>query len=279
MALEIGLKGGNQGCRPASAGQGVGLVLAVRGSVWPYAELRRFAHAIPLRRVGPPRRQRRRLRSGIAVRRIAGHHVASSPFCACEHQWDGAGGWGLTNNLPVDVVKGMGADYTIAVALDLPSNPADFQSLLGVAGSSISYMITEKERTQMAAADLVVMPVLKGLKSAEYTRLEEFRKIGYEAAERKAQMLKQFQVSEEEYLAYAEVRRAKRVPVTFIRTRSGSLTRCLRNSVATLSKSILPVGEDTLDQKHLEEQLLKLTGTAALTRRVTSFLENRTRTF
>ena len=38
----------------------------------------------------------------------------------------------------------MGADYTIAVALDLPSNQADFESLLGVAGKSISFMIAEK---------------------------------------------------------------------------------------------------------------------------------------
>jgi NTE family protein len=167
----------------------------------------------------------------------------------------------LTNNLPVDVVKSMGADYTIAVALDVPSNAADFQSLLGVAGRSISYMIAEKERTQMAAADLVVMPLLKGLTSGEYTRLDEFRKIGYEAAERKAQMLKQFQVSEEEYLAYAEARRAKRLPAVWrpdeVRV-SGDVPPKLK---AALSKSILPVGEATVDQENLEEQMLKLTGT------------------
>ena len=68
----------------------------------------------------------------------------------------------LTNNLPVDVVKGMGADYTIAVALDVPLNPADLESLLGIAGRSMSYMISEKERTQMGAADLVVVMAMLG---------------------------------------------------------------------------------------------------------------------
>ena len=39
-------------------------------------------------------------------------------------------------------------------------------------------MISEKERTQMAAADLVVMPVLKGYKKADYDKWDDFRKVG-----------------------------------------------------------------------------------------------------
>ena len=263
MALEIGLKGLKPGLPSGlSAGQGVGLVLARFAA--PYGNMTSFNDLpTPFRCVASD------LRGGkgvvfdqrIAFRCAAGHYVASSPFSPVSINGmvlvDGA----LTNNLPVDVVKGMGADYTIAVALDVPSNPADFQSLLGVAGRSISYMIAEKERTQMAAADLVVMPLLKGLTSGEYTRLDEFRKIGYEAAERKAQMLKQFQVSEEEYLAYAEARRAKRLPAVWrpdeVRV-SGDVPPKLK---AALSKSILPVGEATVDQENLEEQMLKLTGT------------------
>ena len=274
VALEIGLNGWKPGLPSGlSAGQGVGLVLARFAA--PYGHMRSFDDLpTPFRCVASD------LRGGKgvvfdqgslfdALRATMSLPALFSPVNINGMVLvDGA----LTNNLPVDVVKGMGADFTIAVALDLPSNPADFQSLLGVAGSSISYMITEKERTQMAAADLVVMPLLKGLKSAEYTRLEEFRKIGYEAAERKAQMLKQFQVSEVEYLAYAEARRVKRVPVDFhpdeVRI-SDNVPPKLR---ATLSKSILPVGEDTLNQKHLEQQLLKLTGTGGFDTATYEFL-------
>jgi NTE family protein len=263
MSLEIGLNGWKPGLPSGlSAGQGVGLVLA-RFSA-PYSRMRSFDDLpTPFRCVASD------LRGGKGVVFDKGslfdalRATMSLPALFAPVSLngmvlvDGA----LTNNLPVDVVKGMGADYTIAVALDVPSNPADFQSLLGVAGRSISYMITEKERTQMAAADLVVMPVLKGLTSTEYTRVDEFRRIGYEAAERKAQMLKQFQVSEEEYLAYAKERQAKRLPADVhpheVRI-SGDVPPKLR---ASLSKSILPVGEDTIEQTNLEEQLLKLTGT------------------
>ena len=263
VALEIGLKGLKPGLPSGlSAGQGVGLVLARFAA--PYGNMTSFNDLpTPFRCVASDLRGGKGVvfDSGSLFDALRASMSLPALFAPVSINGmvlvDGA----LTNNLPVDVVKSMGADYTIAVALDVPSNAADFQSLLGVAGRSISYMIAEKERTQMAAADLVVMPLLKGLTSGEYTRLDEFRKIGYEAAERKAQMLKQFQVSEEEYLAYAEARRAKRLPAVWrpdeVRV-SGDVPPKLK---AALSKSILPVGEATVDQENLEEQMLKLTGT------------------
>jgi NTE family protein len=167
----------------------------------------------------------------------------------------------LTDNLPVDVVKAMGADYTIAVALDLPADAADFESLIGVAGRSISYMISQKERIQMAAADIVVMPELKGMTAADYTKWDEFRRIGYEAAERKSSMLKRFQVSEEEYRAYVEARRIKRLPTQAYPQEvriSGDIPPRLE---AAVKKAILPVPGEAVDQAKLEDQMLKLTGT------------------
>ena len=69
----------------------------------------------------------------------------------------------------------------------------------------------------MAAADLVVMPLLNGLTMGDYTKLDEFRKIGYEAAERKSGMLKQFEVSEDQYRTYTEARRARLLPLASAR--------------------------------------------------------------
>ena len=212
VALEIGLKGLKPGLPSGlSAGQGVGLVLARFAA--PYGNMTSFNDLpTPFRCVASDLRGGKGVvfESGSLFDALRASMSLPALFAPVKMNGmvlvDGA----LTNNLPVDVVKNRAPSYTIAVALDVPSNTADFESLLGVAGRSISYMIGEKERTQMAAADLVVMPVLTGLTSGDYTKLDEFRKIGYEAAERKAQMLKQFQVSEEEYLAYAELRRARR---------------------------------------------------------------------
>jgi NTE family protein len=263
VALEIGLKGWKIGLPSGlSAGEGVGLVLARFAA--PYGRMKSFDDLpTPFRCVASD------LNSGEGVVFDQGslfdalRATMSLPALFAPVSMngmvlvDGA----LTDNLPVDVVKRMGADYTIAVALDVPLNPEDLRSLLGVAGRSISYMISQKERTQMAAADLVVMPELKGMAATQYADWEEFRKIGYEAAERKAQMLKQFQVSEEEYLAYQAQRRAKRLPVESrpqeIRV-TGDVPPKLE---AALKKAVLPSPGETVDDKTLEDQMLKLTGT------------------
>jgi NTE family protein len=186
VALEIALKGWKAELPSGlSAGEGVSLVLARFAA--PYGRMKSFDDLpTPFRCVASD------LKGGKGVVFDKGslfdalRATMSLPALFAPVNIDGMVlvDGGLTNNLPVDVVKGMGADFTIAVALDVPSNPADFQSLLGIAGRSISYMVVEKERAQMAKADLVVMPELKGMTTSEYTRWEEFRKIGYDAAQR-----------------------------------------------------------------------------------------------
>jgi NTE family protein len=263
VSLEIGLKGWKVGLPSGlSAGQGVGLVLARFAA--PYSRMRSFDDLpTPFRCVASD------LNSGKGVVFDKGslfdalRATMSLPALFAPVSMngmvlvDGA----LTDNLPVDVVKGMGADYTIAVALDIPSNPEELRSLLGVAGRSISYMISQKERAQMAAADLVVMPELKGMTATQYMSWDQFRKIGYEAAERKAQMLKQFEVSEEEYRAYSEQRRAKRLSLE-PRPQEVRVTGDVPPKLeAALKKAILPSPGEAVDEGTLEEQMLKLTGT------------------
>jgi NTE family protein len=263
VALDIGLKGMKVGLPSGlSSGQGVGLVLARIAA--PYGRMRSFDDLpTPFRCVASD------LNSGKGVVFSSGslfdalRATMSLPALFAPVRLngmllvDGA----LTDNLPVDVVKAMGADYTIAVALDLPSDAADFESLLGVAGRSISYMIAEKERTQMAAADVVVMPLLKGMTAADYSKWEDFRRIGYEAAQQKAAMLMRFQVSDQEYRAYAEARRGKQLP-TVSHPQEVRVTGDVapRLEVA-LKKAVLPVPGEAIDQARLEEQMLKLTGT------------------
>lgn len=262
VTFEIGLKHGQMQLPSGlSAGQGVGLV--INRAAAPYGSLRSFDDLpTPFRCVASD------LTSGKgvifdkgslfdAMRATMSLPALFSPLRLNGMTLvDGA----LTNNLPVDVVKNMGADYTIAVALDVPVDPKDFQSLLGVAGRSISYMISENERPQIASADLVLMPSLKGMTASDYSRSEEFRKIGYEAAARKAGMLEKFQVSEAEYKEYVAARQAKRLPHEIrpqeIRI-AGDVAPKLQ---ASLKNAIMPPAGEALNDRILEEQMLKLTG-------------------
>ncbi len=168
---------------------------------------------------------------------------------------------GLTNNLPVDVVRAMGADIVIAVALETPVEEKDFESLLGIAGRSISYLIAANERPNLAAADVVLMPSLKGMGGTDYGKWEEFRRVGFEAAVRKQSALRQFQVPEAEYAAYTAGRQARRRPVT-IRPATivveGDVAPRLKSAVIA---ALTPAPGATVDRAVLEEQMSKLTGT------------------
>jgi len=64
---------------------------------------------------------------------------------------------GLTNNLPTDVVRQMGADIVIAVHLERATMEAkDIQSIFSVLEQSVRVVIAENEVRGLARADAVV---------------------------------------------------------------------------------------------------------------------------
>jgi NTE family protein len=128
---------------------------------------------------------------------------------------------GLLDNLPVDVVRAMGADIVIAVTL----NPTTFTgegnlSMFSIMGRSISVMISANELRSIAAADLLISVDLAGYDSTAYTAASKIIPRGYEAAEKKSQLLSRLSLDETEwahYLAQREGRRIRSVPTpTFI---------------------------------------------------------------
>jgi NTE family protein len=167
---------------------------------------------------------------------------------------------GLLNNLPVDVVKAMGADIVIAVALEKPTDEQQYYSLLGVAGRSISIMVAANERRSMGLADLVVMPDLNGLETGDFARLEEFVVRGRQAAERKALWLDQLALPETEYQRYLEMRRNRLKPETVkpqLIVIEGGLAERRRKALveALASDPSRPV-----DRARLETELNKIAG-------------------
>ncbi len=83
---------------------------------------------------------------------------------------------GLLNNLPVDVVKQMGADIVIAVTLKpSPFNPGNSQSMFGVMGRSIGVMIEANEIHNAEMADIMISANLTGYTSTDFTAGEKDR--------------------------------------------------------------------------------------------------------
>jgi NTE family protein len=168
---------------------------------------------------------------------------------------------GTLNNLPVDVVKKMGADIVTAVALDTPPiTDKDVKSFFGVAGRSISIMIMDNERRSLALADIVVAADLKGFIGTQYDRSEEFFKVGYDGAAGKANVLRRFSLSQEEYAEHVRQRQQRRRPET-ITPQFISISGTAPSTAAEI-KALFEI--DTtgkpLDRKTLEGDLDRITG-------------------
>lgn len=167
---------------------------------------------------------------------------------------------GLLNNLPVEVVKKMGADVVIAVALEKPYSDGQITSLLAVAGRSISVMVAANERRSMGLADLVVMPDLAGLEADDYAKAQEFIRRGREAAGRKAMWLEQLAVTEDEYERYLAARRSRLQPATVrpeVIVIEGRMAEKRRRA---LVDALAADPKKPLDRARLETELNKIAG-------------------
>ncbi|MBI5283187.1 MAG: patatin-like phospholipase family protein [Candidatus Solibacter usitatus] len=167
---------------------------------------------------------------------------------------------GAVNNIPVDVVRAMGADIVIAVALQRPPDPTRLNSLLGVAARTITVMIEANERRSLGRADLVVMPDLQGMDAIAYNKWREFQDRGYQAAAAKAKMLEQFSLSEAEYEAY-QARRLARVRPGTVRPRFVEIEGNMApRKKSALTASLAADPSKPIDRGKIEEELNKLTG-------------------
>ncbi|MGD9487280.1 MAG: patatin-like phospholipase family protein [Calditrichaceae bacterium] len=92
---------------------------------------------------------------------------------------------GLLNNLPVDVVRDMGAELVIAVNVGTPlKKREDLKSLLQILDQSINIPGFQKEKENIAKTDILITPDLEGFTSADFEseRVKKIIKIGDEAA-------------------------------------------------------------------------------------------------
>lgn len=117
---------------------------------------------------------------------------------------------GLLNNIPTDVMRSFKPDVVIAV--DVGSKLGDIEtlrSLVGILQQSIAVMTIESDRRNLALADLIIAPELGDLSVLDFTTIEKSFEIGYQAAESKANILKKFALSPEEWEQYVAERNSR----------------------------------------------------------------------
>lgn len=97
---------------------------------------------------------------------------------------------GLVKNLPVDVVKAMGADIVIAVDISTPLRSRDqLDSLVAIIDQSISLQIAASTARQRELADLLITPELDGFSSSDFDRVGDLIVLGETAVTNHAEAL------------------------------------------------------------------------------------------
>ncbi|HEX8896657.1 MAG TPA: patatin-like phospholipase family protein [Terriglobales bacterium] len=166
---------------------------------------------------------------------------------------------GLLDNLPVDVVKNMGAELTLAIHLETaPLKPDAQLSLFGVLRRSISTVVASNELRSMELADIVVSVPLDGFSSTDYNRADEIIKVGYDAAANKAAILSTMAVDDatwQQYLANREARQ-RSAPIPEFVAVTGTGPHLARD----IEHEMTDVNGNTVNASEMQERILYLQG-------------------
>lgn len=117
---------------------------------------------------------------------------------------------GLTDNLPVDLAREMGADVVIAVNVGTPlSKRSELGSAVGVMAQMVNLLTeqnVEKSKASLRPSDILITPDLEGFSSADLKRSSEIIARGEAAARAAVSALAKYASPAEDYLAWNEAR-------------------------------------------------------------------------
>lgn len=121
---------------------------------------------------------------------------------------------GITDNLPMDVARNMGADVLIVVDISTPLHPPGDLTDVFVLTDQLTSMMTrantERNLATVTDADVVIVPDLGDITGSDFDRAAEAIYTGYKAAEAARPKLASLSVSAEEYRSWSS-QRADRV--------------------------------------------------------------------
>ena len=115
---------------------------------------------------------------------------------------------GVANNLPVKIVRDMGADILIVVDVGFPLLSEDqLGSALAVTKQMLTILINGRAQDQIALMDeddILISPNLGDFGSQDFQRLVEAQQLGNEKAQELSGRLAELSISNDEYLAYRQ---------------------------------------------------------------------------
>lgn len=154
------------------------------------------------------------LRQGDLARALRASMAIPSAFSAVEIDGRLLVDGGVSNNIPVDVVRGMGADVVIAIDIGEPMLTTEQvrSSLFSILSQTVSMITRANMKPRRAQADVLIDPDVAGFGTLAFDRSPEILQRGVDKTRAMAAELARFSVPEEEYRQWREARRRAAVP-------------------------------------------------------------------
>jgi NTE family protein len=210
--VELGLSKGKL-VVPTGLVAGQKLGWHIRRLTWPASSVKSFDRLpIPYRAVAADIETGEAvvLGSGDLARALRASMAIPGFFSAVE--WEGRllVDGGVARNLPIDVVRKMGAEVVIAVDISTPlAKRDDIKGFLGVLGQTSGFLTrlnVEQQIGTLRGRDVLVAPDLEGIATLGFPQFGEAIERGVVAGRAAAERLRELSVSEEEYAAWKAAR-------------------------------------------------------------------------
>src|SRR4051812_32588079 len=200
------------------------------------------------------------LRQGDLARALRASMAIPSAFSAVEIDGRLLVDGGISNNIPVDVVRSMGADVVIAIDIGEPLLTTEQvrSSLFSILSQTIGMITRANMKPRREQADLVIAPDVGGFGTLAFDRSPEILQRGVDKTRAMAADLARFAVPEEEYRRWREARRRAAAPplaVTAVRFEGDT-----RVDPRVLQNAVRLVPGQPLDLAVVEEDLGRIFG-------------------
>tara|TARA_R110001583_G_scaffold10019_8_gene46786 strand:+ start:1917 stop:4127 length:2211 start_codon:yes stop_codon:yes gene_type:complete len=115
---------------------------------------------------------------------------------------------GLANNMPIDVVKAMGADIVIAVDIGSPllskKNINSTFDVFNQLSTILTNNTTLAQKRYISTRDILIRPDIDDLSTTDFSIMEKALELGKQAALHAEQELKKLSVTEQQYASYLQ---------------------------------------------------------------------------
>lgn len=148
---------------------------------------------------------------------------------------------GIANNMPIDVIKAMGADIVIAVdigsALFPKENINSTFDVFNQLSTIITNNTTQAQMRYLSTSDILIRPKIDYLSTTDFSIMTQALELGEQAALQSEAALKLLGVSEQEYSTYQQEKKQK--ALTWFNTFTQPITSIEYQNNSTVSQAII----------------------------------------